>query len=364
MDHPAAERIGSAGEAARVLVTGATGLLGSHLAERLDAEGDHVRALVRPESRTDFLDALGVEIVRGDLTDPACVRAPPSPASSSSSTAPRRSVIGEGGTSFKPAAWTRRRRSRGQPCAAGVDRFLHISSTSAYGHPARSGERRLMRRRHWDKNVWVLDYYTRSKVECERLLWRMAETGSLPLDGHPPELALWRARPHDRPAADPGISPGADDDRGQGRQSFECRLRRSCRRRGHPCRARSGLAWRGVQHHQPGPHHPARVSRPVCRCPRGSAGYAGTFRTRLPLRAVSCSSFGIGCSCARGLLGSPVTAHGCWAVISNTARRKLARGWDGSRRSATPRASSARSAGFETRRRTRRPGRRAAEPVF
>ena len=30
-------------------------------------------------------------------------------------------------------------------------------------------------------NVWVLDYYTRSKVECERLLWGMAEHEGLPL---------------------------------------------------------------------------------------------------------------------------------------------------------------------------------------
>ena len=59
----------------RVLVTGATGLLGSHLAERLVARGDRVRALVRPGSRTDFLDTLGVEIVRGDLTDPAACQA-------------------------------------------------------------------------------------------------------------------------------------------------------------------------------------------------------------------------------------------------------------------------------------------------
>ena len=30
------------------------------------------------------------------------------------------------------------------------------------------------------QNVWVLDYYTRSKVDCERSLWDMAEAG-LPL---------------------------------------------------------------------------------------------------------------------------------------------------------------------------------------
>ena len=32
----------------KVLVTGATGLLGSHLAERLTAQGDRVRALGSP----------------------------------------------------------------------------------------------------------------------------------------------------------------------------------------------------------------------------------------------------------------------------------------------------------------------------
>ena len=58
-----------------MLVTGATGLLGSHLAERLDSRATRVRALVRPASRTDFLDALGVEVVRGDLTDPAACAA-------------------------------------------------------------------------------------------------------------------------------------------------------------------------------------------------------------------------------------------------------------------------------------------------
>src|SRR5215207_8732319 len=53
------------------LVTGATGLLGSHIAERLVARGDRVRALVRRASDTAFLESLGVELARGDLTDPA-----------------------------------------------------------------------------------------------------------------------------------------------------------------------------------------------------------------------------------------------------------------------------------------------------
>ena len=59
-----------------VLVTGATGLLGSHLAEKLIAQGYLVRALVRQSGDTGFLKGLGVEIERGDLTDPTiCDRA-------------------------------------------------------------------------------------------------------------------------------------------------------------------------------------------------------------------------------------------------------------------------------------------------
>ena len=52
------------------LITGATGLLGSHIAEQLVAAGQPVRALVRPSSDTSFLDSLGVEKALGDVTQP------------------------------------------------------------------------------------------------------------------------------------------------------------------------------------------------------------------------------------------------------------------------------------------------------
>ncbi len=52
-----------------ILVTGATGFFGRSLAPALVATGEPVRALVRSTSRADFLEPLGVEVVRGDLTD-------------------------------------------------------------------------------------------------------------------------------------------------------------------------------------------------------------------------------------------------------------------------------------------------------
>ncbi len=53
----------------RILVTGATGFIGTALVERLVARGDRVRALVRPTSRTAALQALGVELAPGDVAD-------------------------------------------------------------------------------------------------------------------------------------------------------------------------------------------------------------------------------------------------------------------------------------------------------
>lgn len=55
----------------KMLVTGATGFIGSHLAERLLVSGHEVRGLVRTPEKGAELSRLGVELVRGDVTDPA-----------------------------------------------------------------------------------------------------------------------------------------------------------------------------------------------------------------------------------------------------------------------------------------------------
>ena len=57
-----------------VLVTGATGLVGSHVAEQAVQRGWRVRALVRPNADLSFLRGLNVELVPGDLDQPESLK--------------------------------------------------------------------------------------------------------------------------------------------------------------------------------------------------------------------------------------------------------------------------------------------------
>lgn len=54
-----------------ILLVGGTGDLGGRIASRLARRGVPMRALVRPASDASRLAAIGVEVVRGDLTDPS-----------------------------------------------------------------------------------------------------------------------------------------------------------------------------------------------------------------------------------------------------------------------------------------------------
>ena len=59
----------------KILVTGATGKVGSRLAKRLVRRGLQLRALVRDPARALDLQQAGVELVQGDLLDPGSLGA-------------------------------------------------------------------------------------------------------------------------------------------------------------------------------------------------------------------------------------------------------------------------------------------------
>jgi dihydroflavonol-4-reductase len=55
--------------ASTIFVTGATGQTGSNVCEQLVERGDHVRALVRNPDEATALAGIGVELVKGDISD-------------------------------------------------------------------------------------------------------------------------------------------------------------------------------------------------------------------------------------------------------------------------------------------------------
>src|SRR5580704_3784045 len=60
--------------ATRYLITGATGFVGSHVAEACVEHGYSVSTIARPSSDTALLERLGASILRGDLTDAGLLR--------------------------------------------------------------------------------------------------------------------------------------------------------------------------------------------------------------------------------------------------------------------------------------------------
>jgi dihydroflavonol-4-reductase len=122
---------------ARVLVTGATGFIGSHLVRALLARGDDVRVTVRASSPRDALAGVHVETRTADILDAAAMRR--------ALRGVERAFHVAGTTNLpKAAADTLRVNAEGtrtvlDAClSAGVERVVHVSSVAAIG-PARPG---------------------------------------------------------------------------------------------------------------------------------------------------------------------------------------------------------------------------------
>ncbi|MDB5307729.1 MAG: 3 beta-hydroxysteroid dehydrogenase/Delta 5--_4-isomerase [Gemmataceae bacterium] len=145
------------------LVTGATGFVGSHVAEALVGRGDVVRTIARPGSDTALLEKLGATIVRGDLTDPVAVR---QAADGADAVIHCGAKVGDWG----PVDDYRKVNVEGLrhllDAAAGrpLGRFVLVSTLGVYAarHHYGTDETEPLPESH-------IDGYTQSKVEAERL---------------------------------------------------------------------------------------------------------------------------------------------------------------------------------------------------
>ncbi|HVY46273.1 MAG TPA: NAD-dependent epimerase/dehydratase family protein, partial [Minicystis sp.] len=119
------------------LVTGATGFIGSHLAERLLRTGRRVRVLSRPGSEARLTPPLarGAEIVPGDLGDAASLAAAVRGVTRLFHCAGHVSDWGED-EAFVAANVRGTEALYAAARAAGVARVVHFSSIAVFGTPS------------------------------------------------------------------------------------------------------------------------------------------------------------------------------------------------------------------------------------
>jgi len=147
-----------------ILVTGATGLIGSHVTERLLQEGGAVRAYTRYAAKAQFLESLGAEIIVGDITD-GCTLS--------------RAVTGcqlvfhfAGviGNVFKPRSYFEAVNVDGTRIVAeaalkqNVERFMHTSTVGVYGLDAKAGTDES------SPHVLSNDPYCDTKLQAEQIV--------------------------------------------------------------------------------------------------------------------------------------------------------------------------------------------------
>ena len=146
----------------RVLVTGATGFTGGHLARHLLARSHQVRALVRDPQRADALKNAGIELARGDLRDAASLAAAVKDVSVVYNIAALYREAGLPDDTYFEVNARAVAALIASAAAAGVRRVVHCSTVGVHGDvgPGVANE---------DAPFAPGDVYQRSKVEGERL---------------------------------------------------------------------------------------------------------------------------------------------------------------------------------------------------
>jgi dihydroflavonol-4-reductase len=150
----------------KVLVTGATGFTGGHLAATLARRGDEVRALVRPASRAKFdasvLAGAGVTAMDGDLTDDAALKRAAAGVDVVYHIAATYREAGQPDAAYRAINVDGTRNVLEAAKAGGAQRVVHCSTGGVHGHIANPPANE-------DAPFNPGDVYQETKLEAEQL---------------------------------------------------------------------------------------------------------------------------------------------------------------------------------------------------
>ncbi|MDP1571241.1 MAG: NAD-dependent epimerase/dehydratase family protein [Vicinamibacterales bacterium] len=160
----------------KVLVTGATGFTGGHLARTLAARGDEVRALVRPKSLARFATsdaaAAGVAALPGDLSDSDAVREAVDGVEVVYHIAATYREAGQPDEAYRAVNVEGTRHVLEAALAAGARRVVHCSTGGVHGHVAQPPANE-------DAPFSPGDIYQVTKLEAEQLAREFGRTRGL-----------------------------------------------------------------------------------------------------------------------------------------------------------------------------------------
>jgi predicted dehydrogenase/nucleoside-diphosphate-sugar epimerase len=176
VERPAQTKRPSPARKAGVLVTGASGFIGTYLVKELLAQGKAVRALVRPNSQhLGKLREMDLEILEGDLADP---NVPLKAAEGIQTIYHAGSPMGNSWDEFKTAGVEATDRLIKASLAAGVERFVQFSTLNVYDLVNASKGAVIGEDFPLQNPARVTGPYAWAKIMCERLaLKAQAEHG-------------------------------------------------------------------------------------------------------------------------------------------------------------------------------------------
>lgn len=150
------------------LVTGATGLVGSHIVERLHADGWAVRALIRERAHASWIESAGADLAQGDVLDAPSLRVAAKGADAIFHTAA--AIFPAGGWDSYRIPNIEGTRNVIDAAESSGARLLHLSSVAVYGTSRYRGDGRPTDEASALPPLPDDAWYARSKRESEFLV--------------------------------------------------------------------------------------------------------------------------------------------------------------------------------------------------